>query len=91
MFYSIVRLALFAAIVALLMFLNVEGWLAAILAAIIALCISYIFFAGERDKVALAIHEWRERDATVKGRDESDEDSEIAAQPQPPAQPPTQL
>jgi hypothetical protein len=78
LFYSIVRLALFGAILALLMFLSVEGWLAAILAAIIALCISYIFFAGERDKVATSIHEWRERAATDKGRDEDAEDAEIA-------------
>lgn len=81
LFYSIVRLALFGAVLALLMFLSVEGWLAAILAAIIALCISYIFFAGERDKVATSIHEWRERAATDKGRDEEDEDSEIANRP----------
>jgi hypothetical protein len=83
LFYSIVRLALFGAILALLMFLSVEGWLAAILAAVIALCLSYIFFAAERDKVALSIHEWRERDATVKGRDESDEDFEISRQSRP--------
>lgn len=81
LFYSIVRLSLFGAVVALLMFLDVEGWLAAILAAVIALCLSYIFFASERNRVATSIHDWRERAATDKGRDEQDEDSEIANRP----------
>jgi type IV secretory pathway TrbD component len=81
LFYSIVRLALFAATVALLVFLGVEGWLAAILGAVIALCLSYIFFARERNKVALAIHEFRERDKDTVGRDEEAEDSEIAERP----------
>jgi hypothetical protein len=41
--YSIVRLALFGGVFAILMLLNVDLWIAGMAAAIIALCISYIF------------------------------------------------
>lgn len=69
--YSLLRLGLFAAVFALLMLLNVEWWLSAILAAIIGLCVSYIFFGRLRDAVALDIAKRREApasdaDATVE-------------------------
>lgn len=41
--YSIVRLALFGGVFAILMLLGVDLWIAGIAAAIIALCIAYIF------------------------------------------------
>ncbi len=41
--YSIVRLALFGGVFAILMLLRVDLWIAGMAAAIIALCISYIF------------------------------------------------
>ena len=50
--YTLLRLGLFAAVFAVLMLLNVAWWLSAILAAIIGLCVSYIFFGGLRDAVA---------------------------------------
>ena len=46
------RLGLFAAVLALLLLLNVEWWIAAIVAAVIGLCVSYIFFGKLRDAVA---------------------------------------
>ena len=69
--YSLLRLGLFAAVFALLMLLNVEWWLSAILAAVIGLCVSYIFFGRLRDAVALDIARRREApapdaDATVE-------------------------
>ncbi len=69
--YSLLRLGLFAAVFALLMLLNVEWWLSAILAAVIGLCVSYIFFGKLRDAVALDIAKRREApasdaDATVE-------------------------
>jgi hypothetical protein len=50
--YSIVRVGLFLALFALLYLLKVEWWVAAIAAAIIALCISYIFLGRLRGRVA---------------------------------------
>ena len=69
--YSLLRLGLFAAVLALLLLLNVEWWIAAIVAAAIGLCVSYIFFGRLRDAVALDIAKRREApasdaDATVE-------------------------
>lgn len=49
--YSIVRLLIFAVALGVLMLVGVEWWLAAILAAVIGLCVSYIFFGKLRDTV----------------------------------------
>lgn len=54
--YSIIRLGIFVIPLVALLLLQVTPWIAAILAAIIGLCISYIFFRGPRDKVAADIY-----------------------------------
>lgn len=49
--YSLVRLGLFAAVFALLYgVLNFEPWLAAVIAAIVGLCLAYLFFRPQRDR-----------------------------------------
>ena len=53
--YSLVRIGIFALAFAVLMLVGVEWWLAAILAAVIGLCVAYIFFGKLRDAVALDI------------------------------------
>jgi len=50
--YSLLRVGLFIALFTLLLLLGVVYWVAAIAAAIIALCISYIFFGRLRGRVA---------------------------------------
>jgi hypothetical protein len=50
--YSIIRIGLFAAAFALLMFLNIVWWASALLATVIAFALSYIFFVRQRDKLA---------------------------------------
>lgn len=61
--YSLVRVGVFAVIFAVLMLANVTWWLSAIIAAVVGLCIGYIFFGRLRDKVALDIAERRARPA----------------------------
>lgn len=74
--YSLVRIGIFALALVVLMLVGVEWWLAAILAAVIGLCVAYIFFGKLRDAVALDIAERRARpvgdgdsDALVEDRD----------------------
>ena len=74
--YSLVRIGIFALAFAVLMLVGVQWWLAAILAAIIGLCIAYIFFGKLRDAVALDIVKRRaapvgeaDTDAAVEDRD----------------------
>lgn len=50
--YTLLRLALFGGVFALLWWLGVDYWLAAIFAAVIGLTVSYIFFAPLHSKVS---------------------------------------
>ena len=59
--YSLIRLGVFAAVLAILLLANVPWWLSAIIAAIVGLCVAYIFFGKLRDAVALDIAERRAR------------------------------
>ena len=76
--YSLVRVGLFAVFLAALLLLGLQWAIAAVAAAVIALCLSFIFFRGPRDKVALQLAERRAKtDAgapAVAGRDEEAED-----------------
>jgi len=59
--YSLVRVGVFAAAFTILFVLGIEWWLAAIIAAVIGLCVAYIFFGKLRDAVALDIADRRSR------------------------------
>ena len=61
--YTLLRLALFGGTFALLWFLRVDYWWAAIAAAVVGLTVSYIFFPTLRDRVAFELAESRERRA----------------------------
>ena len=61
--YSLFRVGVFALAFALLMVANVPWWLSAIIAAVIGLCVGYIFFGRLRNAVALDIAERRARPA----------------------------
>lgn len=63
--YSLIRVGVFAIALALLMILGVNVFVAAIGAAIIGLCVSYIFLRRQRDAVASSIDHLR----TTKDRD----------------------
>ena len=61
--YSLVRVGVFALVFAVLMLSNVPWWLSAIIAAVVGLCVGYIFFGRLRNAVALDIAERRARPA----------------------------
>lgn len=67
--FSLIRVGIFAAALALLMSLRVNFVLAAIAAAAIGFCFSYIFLSKPRDAVAKSIVELRSR----KDRDEDND------------------
>ncbi len=64
MLYSLVRVGVFAVAFAILFLIGIEWWLAAIIAAVIGLCVAYIFFGKLRDAVALDIADRRAHPAT---------------------------
>lgn len=53
--YSLVRVGTFAIVFAALMLIGVEWYWAAIVAAVVGLCVAYIFFGKLRDAVAADI------------------------------------
>ncbi len=50
--YSLLRIGLFAAFFAVLFALGLQWWLAAIVAAALGFCVTYIFFRRLRERVA---------------------------------------
>jgi hypothetical protein len=50
--YTLLRVGLFAALFAVLLALGLEWWLAALVAAGLGFCVSYIFFRRLRERVA---------------------------------------
>lgn len=66
------RLGLFGGTLALLLALDLDWWWAAIAASIIALTVSYIFFASLRDAVAADIHARRTRPKVDEDADAED-------------------
>ena len=73
--YSVIRLVLFAGVLAALLLLtNFPVWLSAVVAAIVGFCISYIFFRPQRDEVAASI---ASRRAAGDKNADADEDSAL--------------
>jgi hypothetical protein len=72
LYYSILRVALFVVIFTVLMLLAVTPWVATTAAAVLALCLSYIFLKGPRDAVARDIYARRHGD-----HDDRDADNDI--------------
>lgn len=62
--YTLLRLGLFGGVLAILLLLGIEWWIAAIVAAVIGLCVSYIFFGKLRDAVAMDVAARRTAPAT---------------------------
>lgn len=74
MLYSLLRIGIFAVVLTVLLMLEIEPWIAALLAAIVGLCVSYIFLRKPRENVARSFYEFR----TSEHRD-GDSDHENAA------------
>lgn len=53
--YSLLRIGLFAIVFTVLMLLQLWPWVAALAAAIISLCVSYIFFRAPREALAQSL------------------------------------
>ncbi len=77
--YSIIRIGLFAAAFALLFWLlgGEFWWLAAICAALIALCLSYIFLGRMRQRIAADIAERTSRKTPPVDQDAEIEDAAV--------------
>ena len=79
--YTALRVLAFAIPFGILYAIGLEWWIAALIAAVLGFCVSYIFLARQRERVALQIVAARAGSAKPR----ADEDAEDDAPPAPPA------
>jgi len=75
--YSIYRVLLFAAPLAILLLLGIRGWIAAVIAAIIGLSLSFILLRKSRENVARELYAARHRDKPTVTTDAALEDAAL--------------
>ncbi|GAA2245537.1 hypothetical protein GCM10009851_33590 [Herbiconiux moechotypicola] len=57
--YTLIRLGIFAVVLTVLLLVGITPWIAAVLAAVIALCISIIALRRPRDEASRSLHDAR--------------------------------
>ncbi|MFP3467365.1 DUF4229 domain-containing protein [Leifsonia sp. SIMBA_070] len=75
--YSVLRLLVFAVPLAILLVLGVVWWLSVIAAALIGLCLSYIFLSRPRNAVSSDLYAVRHRDTPARSEDDDVEDGAV--------------
>ena len=75
--YSLIRFGIFVVVLALLLVLNVNPILAAIVAAVAGFVISYVFFRKIRDQVAAEFAVRNEKPEAIKNVDTDAEDEAL--------------
>ncbi len=76
-YYSAYRVLMFAVPLAILLLLRIEWWLATLLAAIVGLCLSYIFLRKRRETVAHELYIARHREKEPVRPDDESEDAAL--------------
>ncbi|MEN9966889.1 MAG: hypothetical protein RL036_122 [Actinomycetota bacterium] len=83
--YILIRVGLFVGILVIMILLNFDKFFSALIAAVLSLAISLIFFSKQRERVSEAVYKRINRNETV-GTDDADSDHENAvldAKPEP--------
>ena len=75
--YVLIRVGLFVGILVIMILLNFDKFFSALIAAVLSLAISLIFFSKQRERVSEAVYKRINRNETV-GTDDSDSDHENA-------------
>jgi hypothetical protein len=76
-YYSVLRVLLFVIPLAVFLALRIEPWLAALFAAIIGLCVSYLLLRRPREGLARDLYAARHRDKPLVNIDDETEDAAI--------------
>lgn len=72
---------MFAAVLTVLLVLRIEPWIAAIVAAVVGLCVAYIFFRPQREAVARSFREFRTSEQHDADSDAENDEVDAAAKP----------
>lgn len=78
--YTVVRLLAFFVPLIALLFIQVNPWIATLIAAVIGLCVSYIFLRRPREEVARELYEVRHAEKPAVREDDEAEDAVLDAQ-----------
>ena len=73
MLYSLLRVGIFAVAFALLLLVGFVPWLAAIVAAVIGLCVSYLFLGRTREAMSHELYTSRHVDGAVSNDEEAED------------------
>ncbi len=82
LYYSVLRVLLFAVPLAILLSLGFWPWAAAVVAALLGLCLSYLLLGTARQKVASDLYKARHPDKEATNPDSDIEDSALNAEEQ---------
>ncbi|WP_233265606.1 DUF4229 domain-containing protein [Leifsonia sp. AG29] len=77
--YTVLRLLVFAVPLVVLLLVGVIWWLAVIAAALIGLCLSYIFLSRPRNAVSSDLYAVRHRERPATTEDDDVEDAAVDA------------
>ncbi len=77
--YTVLRLLVFAIPLAVLLLLGIVWWASVIAAALVGLCLSYIFLGRPRNAVSTDLYAARHRDKPAVNVDDEVEDAAIDA------------
>jgi hypothetical protein len=75
--YTVLRLLVFAVPLVILLLVGLVWWLAVIAAALIGLCLSYIFLSRPRNAVSSDLYAVRHREKPVRSEDDDVEDAAV--------------
>ncbi|WP_170296986.1 DUF4229 domain-containing protein [Agromyces salentinus] len=77
--FTALRILMFAVPLAVLLIAGVPGWVAALVAAVFGLSASLIFLRRPRESMATDLYEARHRETPVVHEDDADEDAAVEA------------
>ena len=77
LYYTVLRLLVFAIPLAILLILGIVWWASVIAAALIGLCLSYIFLSRPRNAVSSDLYEIRHREKPIPSEDDEVEDAVV--------------
>lgn len=77
LYYSVLRVLMFAVPLAILLAMGFWPWAAAVIAALLGLCLSYLFLGTSRESVARGLYAARHPDKEAVNPDSAIEDSAL--------------
>ena len=76
-YYSVLRVLMFAVPLGVLLSMQIKWWIAALVAALIGFCLSYIFLRKSRENMSRELYEARHRDKATVATDDASEDAAV--------------